>query len=133
MRKRKTIVCQTSAEKPVLKVFEAFSGIGAQNSALKSLGVPYKVVGTSDWFVNAVIAYDALHSDQSEEIDVPTYEEQLKYLKQFTFSAESQREINHLEGLGHETISGYTSLRNEPTIAAPSPTSSRKDFRTSTC
>ena len=108
MTKRKptqaTIVRQTPAEKPVLKVFEAFSGIGAQNSALKSLGVPYKVVGTSDWFVNAVIAYDALHSDQSEKIDVPAYEEQLKYLKQFTFSAESQKEIKHLEGLGRETI-----------------------------
>lgn len=50
---------------PVLKVFEAFSGIGAQNAALKSLGMNYKVVGTSDWFVNAVIAYDALHSDKS--------------------------------------------------------------------
>ena len=108
MTKRKpsqsTNIRQTPAEQPVLKVFEAFSGIGAQNSALKSLGVPYRVVGTSDWFVNAVIAYDALHSDQSEKVDVPAYEEQLKYLKQFTFSAESQREIKHLEGLGRETI-----------------------------
>ena len=108
MTKRKpsqsTNIRQTPAEQPVLKVFEAFSGIGAQNSALKSLGVPYKVVGTSDWFVNAVIAYDALHSDQSEKIDVPAYDEQLKYLKRFTFSAESQREIKHLEGLGRETI-----------------------------
>ena len=91
-------------ESGVLNVFEAFSGIGAQNAALKSLGVHYKVVGTSDWFVNAVIAYDALHSDQSEEVDVPPYEEQIKYLKQFTFSADSQREIKCLGGLGRETI-----------------------------
>ena len=89
---------------PALRVFEAFSGIGAQNAALKSLGVSYKVVGTSDWFVNAVIAYDALHSDKSEAIEVPSYEEQLKYLKQFTFSAESQRPAKHIEGLGSETI-----------------------------
>ena len=85
-------------------MFEAFSGIGAQNSALKSLGVPYKVVGTSDWFVNAVIAYDALHSDPSNEVDVPPYEEQVKYLKRFTFSADSQSEIKYLEGLGSEMI-----------------------------
>ena len=95
---------QTFPNQPELKVFEAFSGIGAQNSALKSLGVPYKVVGTSDWFVNAVIAYDALHSDQSEEIVLPSYKEQLKYLKQFTFSAESQKPTKHLEGLGREMI-----------------------------
>ena len=93
-----------SSNPPVLRVFEAFSGIGAQNAALKSLGVSYMVVGTSDWFVNAVIAYDALHSDKSEEIEVPSYEEQLKYLKQFTFSVESQRPAKHLEGLGSETI-----------------------------
>lgn len=93
-----------TSEPPVLKVFEAFSGIGAQNAALKALGTNFKVVGTSDWFVNAVIAYDALHSDQSEKIEVPSYEEQLKYLKQFTFSAESQKETKHLEGLGRETI-----------------------------
>ena len=87
-----------------LLVFEAFSGIGAQNAALKSLGVDYKIAGTSDWFVNAIIAYDALHSDKSQIIDVPSYEDQLKHLKQFTFSAESQREIKHLEGLGRKTI-----------------------------
>ncbi len=91
-------------KRPVLKVFEAFSGIGAQNAALKSLGMNYKVVGTSDWYVNAVIAYDALHSDQAEKVDVPSYEQQLEYLRQFTFSAESQRPIKHLEGLGRETI-----------------------------
>jgi Site-specific DNA methylase len=108
MRKRiitsSLIVPQSTTEQTVLNVFEAFSGIGAQNSALKSLGVPYRVVGTSDWFVNAIIAYDVLHSNQVEEIAVPPYEEQLKYLKQFTFSAESQKAIKNLEGLGRETI-----------------------------
>ena len=98
------IIPRTTAELPVLKVFEAFSGIGAQNAALKSLGVNYKIVGTSDWFVNAVIAYDALHSDPSEKIEVPSYEEQLKYLKQFTFSVESQRPAKRLEGLGRAMI-----------------------------
>lgn len=87
-----------------LRVFEAFSGIGAQNAALKSLGVDFEVVGTSDWFVNAIIAYDALHSDQASRIDVPDYEDQLEYLKKFTFSAESQKAIKSLEGLGRETI-----------------------------
>ncbi len=67
MSKRKSLPAvsnpQPRPNSPVLRVFEAFPGIGAQNAALKSLGVNYKVVGTSDWFVNAVIAYDALHSD----------------------------------------------------------------------
>ena len=102
-KKASSIVRQdTSSTK--LRVFEAFSGIGAQNAALKSLGIDYQIVGTSDWFVNAIIAYDALHSDPSEKIDIPSFEEQLKYLKQFTFSAESQRATRHLENLGRDKI-----------------------------
>jgi site-specific DNA-cytosine methylase len=31
-----------------LKVFETFSGIGAQHKALENINVPYEIVGTSD-------------------------------------------------------------------------------------
>ena len=44
-----------------LKVFEAFAGIGAQNSALKRIGINYEIVGISDWFTDAIICYDAIH------------------------------------------------------------------------
>ena len=44
-----------------LKVFEAFSGIGAQRKALNNIGLPHEVVATSDWDINSVAAYAAIH------------------------------------------------------------------------
>lgn len=47
----------------MLKVFESFSGIGAQAKALKNIGVPYKVVGISEIFKPAIKAYNLIHGD----------------------------------------------------------------------
>ena len=46
-----------------LRVFEAFAGIGAQHSALERANLNYEIVGISEWFINALLAYDAIHSD----------------------------------------------------------------------
>lgn len=74
-----------------LKVFEAFAGIGAQNSALKRIGINYEIVGISDWFTDAIICYDAIHRSPSEQISIPSKEKQLEYLRQFQFSRDSVR------------------------------------------
>ena len=37
-----------------LRVFEAFAGIGAQASALDRMGINYKIVGISEWFIDAI-------------------------------------------------------------------------------
>lgn len=71
-----------------IRVFETFSGIGAQSKALKNLGYNYEVVATSDWFMDAIIAYDAIHCND-KKIEIPSYEEQLEYLNKFTFSNDS--------------------------------------------
>ena len=63
-----------------LKVFEAFAGIGAQHSALKRANVNFEVVGISEWFINALLTYDAIHNNGEENIDIPSYEEQIEYL-----------------------------------------------------
>ncbi|GHU54937.1 hypothetical protein FACS1894132_10310 [Clostridia bacterium] len=44
-----------------LRVFEAFAGIGAQAMALKRLNANFEIVGISEWMVDAVICYDAIH------------------------------------------------------------------------
>lgn len=88
-----------------LRVFEAFSGIGAQNSALKQLGLNYEIVGTSDWFVNAILAYDAIHcADVKNEIVVPSLDEQIKYLEGFTFSIDSQNPLKRIRQLKPEVL-----------------------------
>ena len=79
--------CQTNA-KP-LRVFEAFAGIGAQAAALKRIGIKYEIVGISDWFTDAIICYDAIHSDKSITPALPDKKEILAYLSQFQFSKDS--------------------------------------------
>ena len=45
----------------MLEVFETFSGIGAQAKALSRIRCPHKIVGTVDWDISAIIAYDLIH------------------------------------------------------------------------
>ncbi len=77
-----------------LRIFEAFAGIGAQATALKRLGANYEIVGISEWMVDAIICYDALHHSDEETIEVPSYEAQMEYLSQYDFSRDSIRKTN---------------------------------------
>ena len=76
-------------EKKKLRVFEAFAGIGAQASALERLNIDYEIVGISDWFIDAIECYAAIHCD-SVDVEVPQDIKQVEeYLSKFTFSATS--------------------------------------------
>lgn len=86
-----------------LRVFETFSGIGAQAKALKNAKINHEIVATSDWFINAILAYDAIHCSE-EQIDVPSYEEQIEYLKKFTFSKDSVKPCTNIEKLTKKEI-----------------------------
>lgn len=46
----------------MLKVVEAFSGIGSQAKALKNIGQSFEVVNTIEWDINAIYAYDIIHN-----------------------------------------------------------------------
>ena len=72
-----------------LRVFEAFAGIGAQHAALKRANLDFEIVGISDWFINAILCYDAIHSDPNETIEIPSYKEQVEELSKYTFSKDS--------------------------------------------
>lgn len=86
-----------------IRVFETFSGIGAQNKALKNANIDYEVVATSDWFINAILAYDAIHCKR-KSIKVPSYEKQLEYLNKFTFSNDSVKPYKDITRLGKSEI-----------------------------
>lgn len=58
----------------------------------------------AEWFINALLAYDAIHSDPHEHIDIPSYDEQLKYLKHFTFSKDSVNPIKDISRLTRNEI-----------------------------
>lgn len=87
-----------------LRVFEAFAGIGAQHSALERANLNFEIVGISEWFINALLAYDAIHSNPHKYIEIPSYDEQLKYLKQFTFSKDSVNPIKDISKLTRNEI-----------------------------
>lgn len=85
---------KSTTNKPKLRVFEAFAGIGAQAAALKRLKIDYEIVGISDWFIDAIECYATIHC-QNKDIDVPEDKsEVMEYLSKFTFSADSVRPYN---------------------------------------
>ncbi len=85
------------------RVFEAFAGIGAQATALKRLGVDFEVVGISDWFIDAIICYDALHSDGSF-VEIPNRDKQIAELSRFEFSRDSVTPLRDLKRIDTETL-----------------------------
>ncbi len=77
-----------------LRVFEAFAGIGAQASALERMNINYEIVGISDWFIDAIECYAAIHcADVEVEMpeDISVIDE---YLSKFSFSATSVEKTN---------------------------------------
>lgn len=71
-----------------IRLIELFSGIGAQASALERLGVKFEHWITSDWEVNAVASYNAIHIKDDTNYSVPFTDTQL---------------TDHLYGLGIST------------------------------
>ena len=74
-----------------LKVFEAFAGIGAQHSALKRTNIDFEVVGISDWFINAVLAYDKIHTsnvvvDENNTDLLDIFKNEAFYISLFIFA-----------------------------------------------
>lgn len=75
-------------------MFEAFAGIGAQASALERLNINYEIVGISEWFIDAIECYAAIHKS-NEQIEIPfEKQEVMDYLKNFTFSIDSVHRCN---------------------------------------
>ena len=67
----------------MLKLFEAFSGVGAQRMALRNLGIEHESVGVSEIDIPALISYSAIHEDLLGDTDFnyPSKEEMIEYLE----------------------------------------------------
>lgn len=64
----------------MLRVFEAFAGVGSQRMALRNIGIDFEVVGISDVDRYALLAYDAIHHN-GEPVEEKTKEEMLDEFK----------------------------------------------------
>lgn len=75
-----------------IKIFEAFAGIGSQFKALKniskSMNWTIKHVGMVEWFVDAIIAYVAIHGENIK----PRKED--FYINNFFISSDSKKPIS---------------------------------------
>ena len=70
--------------KPITMI-ELFSGIGAQERALRQLGLPYEVKHTCDLDANAVLSYAAMRWDLDEEMktfNFPSQDKMIEYLQE---------------------------------------------------
>ena len=63
-----------------IKVFTSFTGIGSQEMALRNIGLDFEVVGISEVDRYAILAYDAIHNEQTE-VDTTSKEEMLEEIK----------------------------------------------------
>lgn len=52
----------------MLRVFEAFSGIGTQRMALRNLGIEHEVVAIAEINKEALLSYSAIHCDMTDEV-----------------------------------------------------------------
>ena len=50
----------------MLRVIEAFSGMGGQRKALENIGVSYEIVNTIEWDIGAILAYDYMKNGMQD-------------------------------------------------------------------
>lgn len=56
----------------MLKVFEAFAGVGSQRMALRNLGIPHEVVAIAEIDKFAIASYEAIHGKVNNLGDIST-------------------------------------------------------------
>jgi DNA (cytosine-5)-methyltransferase 1 len=84
----------------LLRVFEAFSGIGSQFKALKNLQIDCEIVATCEIDKYAIISYAAMHHDLSDKI-----EKFKKYISKHNIFINYNELIEKLEGKGYLKVS----------------------------
>ena len=79
----------------MLRVIEAFSGIGSQAKALERIGADFEVLATIDWDINAIIAYDIIHNGPQDLTDYNLLSrgEILARLREYTLSSDGKNPL----------------------------------------
>ena len=97
-------------------IVELFSGIGSQAAALKNLGVKINTVGTSEWDVHAIVAYDMIHGGTDIPADIArmSKDELLEKMSHYTFSNSGKAPLEY-EALRTYSVESlryiYTSIK----------------------
>lgn len=98
-------------ENKTFSMIELFSGIGAQERALRQLKIPYKIINTCDCDKDAVLSYAAMRFD----ID--------SAMKTYQFSTQDKM-IEELQNKGF----GYNFMKGKHTITSRTPINKLKQY-----
>lgn len=98
-------------ENKTFSMIELFSGIGAQERALRQLKIPYKIINTCDCDKDAVLSYTAMRFD----ID--------SAMKTYQFSTQDKM-IEELQNKGF----GYDFMKGKHTITSRTPINKLKQY-----
>ena len=81
----------------MLKVVEAFSGIGSQAEALEKLCIDGEMLYRVDWEINAIIAYDLIHNGKQNLAKYEKYnkDELLNILSKYTLSRDGKKPLEY--------------------------------------
>lgn len=108
-----------------IRLIELFSGIGSQASALERLGVDFEHWITSEWEVNAVASYNAIHiKDYTDYSKTLTTEWLAKYLYNIGVSTDGKKPmtLQQIERKGEkwlrETYSNFIATNNIGSIVS---------------
>ncbi|MEB8068154.1 DNA (cytosine-5-)-methyltransferase [Mammaliicoccus fleurettii] len=80
----------------MLKIIEAFSGIGSQVQALKNINVEHKVEAIMEWEIGAMYAYDIMHNGKQDlsQYRHHTRESLIKYLSKHKLSNDGKEPLS---------------------------------------
>lgn len=83
----------------MLRVVEAFSGIGAQKEALEKANIEHEILQTIEWDINAIYAYDILHHIDNKPSEL-SKSEIISKLSNLSLSSDGKKNLSQ-RGLMH--------------------------------
>lgn len=98
--------------KKIINVFEVFAGVGSQLRALKNieeeLGVEIKSLGLVEWYIDAIVSYQTIHSHEEKNSYV-SKEVMISELQQLTLSKDSKIPVskNYFTKQNEEKLTKY--------------------------
>ena len=80
----------------MLRVIEAFSGIGSQAKALEKANIDHEILQTVEWDIAAIYAYDIIHNGEQDLSAFSAYTKRavIERLEQYTLSLDGKEPIN---------------------------------------
>lgn len=92
----------------MLRVVEAFSGIGSQAKALKRAGIEHEILATVEWDINAIYAYDLIHNGTQDHSNYETVTKPqiITELSRYTLSNDGKKPLtnNYLRMMSRDAL-----------------------------